>query len=162
MGIRYYAYPVPSEFGDMAAHSPHDFIGDDPFWDAWGDHEDRPRMLYLDKCWGYLQRLFAPTEHRVQPAYELVRGEVTFTDEGWISFVRYLSNDEVHAIAEDLADAQASDCFVMEGVSAMHRARLSHREFGQDLEYVQHYLREAARFTAEVATDGDGLVYMIG
>lgn len=162
MGIRYYAYPVPSEFGAMAARSPRDFVGHDPLMDAWGPEEERPRMLYLDKCWGYLQMLFAPSGGRVQPAYELVRGEVTHTGDGWISFVRYLANDEVRAIAEDLADAEASDCFVMDGVSAMRRAGSSLDEFERDLDYVQAYLRDAAHFTAEVAKEGAGLVYMIG
>lgn len=162
MGIRYYAYPVPSELGDTAAKSPRDFVGLDPLMDAWGPADERPRMLYLDKCWGYLQQLFAPSELRTQPAYELVRGEVTHTDEGWIPFLRYLTNEDVRVIAEDLADAAGSECFVMDGLSAIRRAGNSHREFEQDLDYVQDYLSDAVLFTAEVAKDGDGLVYMIG
>ena len=162
MGIRYYAYPVPPELGAMAAESPLDFVGLDPLMDAWGPAEERPRMLYLDKCWGYLQTLFAPSGDCIQPAYELVRGEVTHTATGWIPFVRYLTNEDVRVIADDLADADASDCFVMDRLAAMRRAGYLHRKFEEELDYVQHYLRDAANFTAEIANDGSGLVYMIG
>lgn len=162
MGIRYYAYPVPAELGDMAADSPRDFVSDDPLMDAWGPAEERPRMLYLDKCWKYLQTLFAPTAIHNQPAYELVRGDVTHTNQGWIPFVRYLTNDEVRVIATDLADAAASQCFVMDGLSAIRRSGYVHRTFEEELDYIQRYLQDAAHFTAEVAKGGEGLAYLIG
>jgi hypothetical protein len=162
MGIRYYAYPVPPELGDLAKQSPRDFVGRDPLMDAWGPPEERPRMLYLDKCWRELQSLFAPSESRVQPAYELVRGEVTHTPEGWIPFLRYLANEDLRTIAADLADAEASECFVMAGVEAFCRARPWADDVEAELHYVQAYLRDAARFTADVADRGEGLVYMIG
>jgi hypothetical protein len=78
MGIRYYAYPVAAELAELAAASPHDLIGSDPFFDAWGPVDRRPHMLYLDKAWRNLQAVFGPSDSGgTCPAFELVRGEVT-------------------------------------------------------------------------------------
>jgi hypothetical protein len=64
MGIRYYAYPVRTSDVELARANPHDFLATDLLADAWGPAELKPRMLYLDKCWGQLQELLGPRPDR--------------------------------------------------------------------------------------------------
>lgn len=151
MGIRYHAYPVaPHDIGD-AKRNPDRYLGGDPLMDAWGGTEPRPRMLYLDKCWGCLQGKFGIGTPDERPAAELVRGKVTFVDLGWIGFRRVLDPNEVAAIADDLdvvlADADPSliDC-----------------RFDGPTDYVRRYLTDARDFTRSLAARGEGLVYLIG
>jgi hypothetical protein len=158
MGIRYYAYPVPAEQSEEARASPRDFIGLDPLADAWGPAERRPHMLYLDKCWQNLQAVFNTGEDAPErPAYELVRGEVTMTDSGWIAVVRHLDPLTVRRIADDLA--LVDECQVMSALSGSPRLL---RDFESDVDYTLHYLADARAFTEGLARTGTGLAYLIG
>src|SRR5690606_17833466 len=101
MGIRYYAYPVSPREMAAARENPCRFHGDDPLMDAWGPAEERPPMLYLDKCWRCLQRLFDLDGPAQRPAAELVRGDVTHVPTGWIPYERALHPSQVAEIAAD-------------------------------------------------------------
>ena len=161
MGIRYYAYPVRASDVELARANPRDFLADDPLADAWGPVELKPRMLYLDKCWGQLQELLRPGSGRPESvAYQLVEGEVTHTSEGWIPFTRVLDPAQVREIAEELSQIGEADVLA---------ARV--RTFGGDgfvnddpdeLRYVMQYLNDAKSFVDALAKDNLGLVYMIG
>jgi hypothetical protein len=160
MGIRYYAYPVAAELAELAAASPHDLIGSDPFFDAWGPVDRRPHMLYLDKAWRNLQAVFGPSDSGgTCPAFELVRGEVTMRDDGWDPFVRYLDADTTREIAADLANVD--ECYVMSGIEALRRKEVV-ADFSAEVDYTIQYLNEAISFTRDLASSGQGLVYMIG
>lgn len=157
MGIRYYAYPINAEDYLQALDNPCLFHGADPLSDAWGLRDEQPEMLYLDKCWRELQVLFRPSEGEpVRPAAQLVEGQVTDTDMGWIPYERALSPTEVSAIAADLATFGESD---------IRRAfpHLTRRDSeDQKFKYVAQYLADAKEFTACLASRGRGLVYLIG
>lgn len=159
MGIRYYAYPITSEQYPAALENPCPFHGDDPLMDAWGDPDDAPEMLYLDKCWRELQVLLGPKsgiENR--PALQLVDGSVTDTPTGWIPYERALSPAEVHAIAGDLATVGESDIRRLMPLIAWRGAELEEGEY----EYIAQYLAAAQEFTQKLAREGRGLVYLIG
>jgi len=159
MGIRYYAYPVAPELTSLAATSPRDFISSDPLADAWGPTNERPEMLYLDKCWRELQLVFEPDgDGDARPAYDLVDGEVTMTQSGWIPVVRYLTPDRVRQIADDLN--VIDECEVMERLSG-HRSHLMW-DFEAEVRYTLDYMDDAAVFTQQLAKRGFGLAYMIG
>ena len=158
MGIRYYAYPLAPEFVDRAVDDPRPFISDDPLADAWGlGRPRRPDMLYLDKCWGQLQRLTNLRGAAPRRAHALFTGNVTHTPEGWIPWVGVLTPTDVDDVARDLALLDAGD------VDAL----LARDGYGTDAaaderQYVNHHLREAQRFTAGMKQRGWGLVYLIG
>jgi len=157
MGIRYYAYPVAADSIEDAKRTPYAHLGGDPLMDAWGPLEDKPRMLYLDKCWRELQVLLGET----RPARSLVEGQVVMHAEGWDGHTSVLDPAEVSIIADDLA--QVTD----DQVSAMivqNRDAYRHRDVDIDAEvkYVLSYLHDAQHFTRALAEDGFGLVYLIG
>lgn len=158
MGIRYYAYPITAEQYDDAAKSPCRFHGSDPLMDAWGPKEEQPEMLYLDKCWHELQVLFS-TEPGVpdRAALRLVEGQVTHVEMGWIPHERALSPAEVAAIASDLATIGEAD--IRRSLPQLNRW---HETPEQVYSYVAHFLTAAQEFTARLAADGRGLVYLIG
>ena len=151
MGIRYYAYPVSSQEIDEARRRPCPFHGADPMADAWGPVDERPVMLYLDKCWPFLQRAFRLDEPEQRPAAELVRGRVTFTDDGWDPYERVLDPEEVAAIAADLATLGDGDI-----------AQLVNEVAPEHRDYLRFHLEQARSFTAEMSEAGHGLVYLIG
>lgn len=158
MGIRYYAYPITADEYSMARENPHPYLGDDPLMDAWGPIEDKPEMLYLDKCWNELQALLGSGSSVVdRPALQLVTGHVTDTPMGWIPFERALSPGEVLAIAVDLATVGEANIRDMMTLSAH-----STPAFDGEHEYIAQYLSDAQKFTARLAADGRGLVYRIG
>lgn len=158
MGIRYYAYPVPAELVAEALREPFRFISDDPLADAWGPAEDRPTMLYLDKCWSYLQALTRPDfDGPPRPAYRLFEGEVTpvYDDRiAWIPWTRVLDPAEVGEVARDLALIDHGN------VRTMLRQRPGARP--DDYSYVAQYLADAREFAARMVEEGSGLVYLIG
>ena len=160
VGIRYYAYPVAAELADIAECSPRDFISSDPLMDAWGPQEERPPMLYLDKCWRNLQVVLGPRgTEKARVAYELVRGEVTMRADGWDAFVRYLEPTTVGSIAGDLA--AVDECQVMDGVAELRRQRPID-DYASEVDYTLEYLSAAVGFTTDLARQGKGLVYLIG
>ncbi|WP_152360490.1 DUF1877 family protein [Microlunatus speluncae] len=158
MGIRYYAYPLAAEFVARAREEPLDFLSADPLLDAWGPAEERPIMLYLDKCWRYLQALTQPDYGQdPRPAYWLFEGEVTFVHDGlaWIPWTRVLDPDEVAEVARDLSLLGTDD---VRSLLRQPGFRSSADEYG----YIAQYLADAQDFAARMAKDGSGLVYLIG
>ncbi len=158
MGIRYYAYPINAEDYARACENPCEFHGSDPLADAWGPRESQPEMLYLDKCWRELQLLLrSPAGQASRPAARLMERQVTHTDMGWIPFEQALSPAQVEAITEDLATVGESD--IRRALPKFNRPQDSKED---EFEYVAQYLAEATRFTARLADEGRGLVYLIG
>jgi hypothetical protein len=157
MGIRYYAYPVRERDITAARADPCAFHGDDPLVDAWGPEEERPEMLYLDKCWRELQTLFGEPP---RPALRLVEGAVTFMNGGaeWRAFEQVLDPEQVQAIADDIALVTDAD------VSRMIAENECYAYHGQEEEfrYVSEYLHRAQQFVAALAERKLGLVYLIG
>lgn len=160
MGIRYYAYPVDGEFIELARVSPRMFMSIDPLADAWGLVGERPEMLYLDKCWRELQDLFgAKADTSPRPAYELVRGEVVLRPDGWTPFVRTLDPDQVATIADDMVRVTEAEvvAWLESGAS-----RMTAEAHADERQYMMQLLRDAQTFTALLARERRGLVYMIG
>ncbi len=158
MGIRYYAYPLPAEFVERARTDPHLFLSADPLADAWGPAEDRPKMLYLDKCWRHLQALTRPDHGAAppRPAYRLFEGEVSYVEDGaHLPWVRVLDPEEVAEIARDLALLDEDDLRTWTVETGLSRAR-------EDFDYIKHYLAAAKDFIARMVPAGWGLVYLIG
>lgn len=151
MGIRYYAYPVSPREIEAARENPCAFHGDDPLMDAWGPVEERPPMLYLDKCWTCLQRLFDVDSDHPRPAAELVRGDVTMTELGWIPYERVLDPDEVAAIADDV-ERFVSDGDLIEPVPCRFAS----------CDALRAYLEDAKDFLSDLRAAHYGLVYLIG
>ena len=166
MGIRYYAYPITADEYLLALERPRAFIGDDPLMDAWGPILEQPEMLYLDKCWSDLQLLLGPLDGQPErPAFQLVDGQVTHIETGWIPFERVLSPAQVQEVAADLATVTDTD---VRRIAALY-PRSNAAAWTSDLddveierEYIAHHLAAAQSFTARLASDGRGLVYLIG
>ena len=160
MGIRYYAYPVHSDDIARARADPLAFVSDDPFSDAWGPEELRPTMLYLDKCWHYLQVVLRPrSDGAPRTSFGLVEGQVTHTDRGWIPFVKLLAPDDVAAIADDLALVDGDDVRIALGLDLTEIDEPSQLV---EYDYVLQYLADARAFLAELVKHRQGMVYMIG
>lgn len=158
MGIRYYAYPINAEDYPSAREDPGPFHGFDPLADAWGSRQNQPEMLYLDKCWSELQLLLgSPEGHATRPAARLVEGQVTHTAMGWIPYKQALSPAEVKSIADDLATIGEFD--IRRKLPTNNRP---HGSEDDEYRYVAQYLDEATKFTARLASEGRGLVYLIG
>lgn len=149
MGIRYYAYPIDRDLVELASRDPRAFLSDDPLMDAWGPPEERPPMLYLDKCWSRLQMLFGDGSERPRASAALVHGQVTHTGYGWIPHIQVLDPADVAEFARDIV------CVDEEEVRA-----LTDDETERD--YVLRYLADAKGFVTRLAARGDGLVYLIG
>ncbi|GAA1460085.1 YfbM family protein [Williamsia maris] len=148
MGIRYYAYPVRAELVDHARSDPRLFISDDPLMDAWGDPDDRPPMLYLDKAWRALQQLFVG-----RPCAAMVHGQVAMCGNGveYHPWFGVLDPDEVAEVARDIV-------LVDEPVAVPGRRERVLFE----VDYVSQYLGAAREFVCELADERSGLVYTIG
>lgn len=158
MGIRYFAYPIAAEDYPAAREDPCPFHGADPLADAWGLRDQRPEMLYLDKCWRELQILLSsPAGASTRPAARLVQGQVTHTDMGWIPHEQALSPEAVSAIAADLATVDESDIR-----KTLRRFNRPDDSEDQEYEYVTQYLADAKEFATRLAREGLGLVYLIG
>ncbi|MET3204521.1 MULTISPECIES: DUF1877 family protein [unclassified Arthrobacter] len=172
MGIRYYAYAFDDNVTDQALADPLSVLSDDPLADAWGfEHgamistptfeQAVPErdMLYLDKVWRQVQCLTAPAEpdRIARPAYRMFEGDVAMNGIGWEAWVRTLTPPEVLAVARDLEDVSDEDVEL--------RLRESHcfsRDFEGEFDYVVSYLRQARTFAVNLASEGRGMVYMIG
>ncbi|RNE63806.1 DUF1877 family protein [Cryobacterium tepidiphilum] len=158
MGIRYCAYPITRDEYPRALATPSLFLSQDPLMDAWGPQDLRSEVLYLDKCWSYLQTLFSPLPGELpRPAFHLVVGQVTHTRTGWISYQRALSPDEVDRVATDLA--QFDDATISARLTGID---MFNEPSDRKVAYVAQYLSSAREYTARLAEDGRGLVYMIG
>lgn len=168
MGIRYYAYAFDPERTEQAFADPGRFISADPLADAWGfppgasfatptfEQAVSPRdMLYLDKAWRALQALTGPTAGRsARPSFQMFEGDVTHHEYGWDRFVRALGPDELPAIAADL-DAMDRDWL------GRHVRVPSSRDAGEEVAYLEEFLERARVFTAALADEGRGMVYVI-
>jgi hypothetical protein len=172
MGIRYYAYAFDGHLTDQALADPFGFLSHDPLADAWGfEHgatistatfeQAAPNrdMLYLGKAWRHFQCLTAPAEPDLiaRHAYRMFEGAVVMNDMVWEPWVRTLTPPEVLAVARDL-EAVSDEVVEL-------RLRESHcfsRDFDGEFDYVVSYLRQARTFTANLAAEGRGMVYMIG
>jgi hypothetical protein len=157
MGIHYYAYPLPAEFVERARTDPRLFLSADPLADAWRPAEDRPTMLYLDKCWHYLQALTRPDHGAApRPAYRLFEGEVSYVEDGaYRPWVRVLDAEEVAEIARDLALLDEDDVRTWTAATSLSRGR-------EDFDYIKHYLAAAKDFITRLVPAGWGLLYLIG
>lgn len=158
MGIRYYAYPVDAGLVARAHEDPYLFLPQDPLADAWGPAANRPTMLYLDKCWRYLQALTQPDLGMLpRPAYRLFEGEVTYVHDGiaWLPWTRVLGPDEVAEVARDLALIDLDD------VRTLLR-QPGFRACADEYGYIAQYLADAQAFAARMSDAGSGLVYLIG
>jgi hypothetical protein len=155
MGIRYYAWPVPSDGVEAARLYPRAFMG-------------RCRCLhkgctaiaescYLDKAWSELQWLLGSNSHDAgtpRPAAALVAGRVTMTDEGWIPHIKLLTPAEVAEASRDLRGA-------MPGLVATLTRERTHGD-DEDDDYALSYLRVLHRFAAAQERAGNGMLYFIG
>jgi hypothetical protein len=149
MGIRYLAVSISEvEFDRLSADPTAARLDDEP--------EDEDQALDLDKSWGYLQRYLAESGPR--PAAELVAGDVTHTDRGWISHRGLLSPSRVESVAADLSTITQAQLQTFFGVSETEGTE---RDM-EDYCYVSSCLARAVEFTAEVAASGRGIVYWIG
>ena len=159
MGIRYYAYPVAPELVDLAREEPRLFLSPDPLADAWGPPERCPEMLYLDKCWHWLQRLTTRGD-APRPAYRLFEGGVRFVDggAGWHAWERVLGPDEVEAVAADIVLLGEEDVR-----ATVRRWSPDHgRSVAEEMSYVMQFLGAAQHFAVATSRAGRGIVYTIG
>ena len=117
-------------------------------------------MLYLDKAWSALQSLArsGPGSPAAGSCCRMFEGNVTMHDMGWDPWVRTILPEEVPAIRDDL-------CAIDED-QARTWARTWRSRHGADdddeLRYVLDYLTWAQEFVESLATDGRGMVYLIG
>jgi hypothetical protein len=173
MGIRYYAYAFDADHAVHAADDPHSILSSDPLADAWGlePHASvslatfgqvppRRDMLYLDKAWSALQSLTRPASDPpgAGSCHRMFEGNVTMHALGWDPWVRTILPDEVLAIRDEL-------CAIDENkVRAWARTwRSPHgADDADELRYVLGYLTRAQEFVDSLATDGRGMVYLIG
>ena len=159
MGIRYYAYPVGAGDAELARVTPVAFMSADPLFEAWS--EDPPEMLYLDKCWSYLQRLLCPEYgETARPAYDLVAGDVVhhFFEGTWEAVYRALDPSQVAAVAADLATVTNQDVAAMLEEEQRRLGPPKNDDYG----YMAFHLDKAKEFTARLGREGRGLVYKIG
>ncbi|RAN79137.1 hypothetical protein B5P43_14430 [Bacillus sp. SRB_336] len=160
MGIRYFALPVPPQLVNIASTNPRAFLSGRHFWESWSDPPDQPAGLFLDKSWWDMQQLLCGRENEPpRAAYELVRGAVTQYGYGWIPFDRVLSAKKVAAVAKDLAAVDLSELYQAHShsFSPDWAAIMEGRR-----DYIERYLSDAKKFTAQLAGQGLGLIYSIG
>lgn len=170
MGIRYYASAFDGDRTEQALADPRAFMSSDPLADAWGfeppervavaTFEQRvPErdLLYLDKAWQDLQALTGPTPSRgpARPAYRMCEGQVALSGDGgsWTPWVRALDPAEVSIIAQDLGELTAD-------VALDHLRREGATVGAAD--YVCYFLERDSRFVGGLASEGRGMIYLIG
>jgi len=154
MGIRYFAVSIDTEDYEHIKAGPCPTCGTRPHPRDTDDCEQQTDTLDLDKSWRYLQHFLAET----RPARQLVSGQVTNTNYGWISYQGLVSPDEVPAVAADLKSITSlalEQHFKREGDWINDRSE-------EDFRYVSAYLDYAIAFTEKVANDARGIVYYIG
>jgi hypothetical protein len=173
MGIRYYAYAFDAHLAQQALDYPHSILSSDPLADAWGlkphaavtaaTFEQVPPkrdMLYLDKAWSALQSLTRPpSDHAgVGASYRMFEGDVTMHGLGWEPWVRTILPEEVPSIRDDLREFDDSRVRAWAGTwRSRHGA-----DDEDELRYVLDYLTRAQEFVESLASDGRGMVYLIG
>lgn len=173
MGIRYYAYAFDADLAEQAVKDPHSILSSDPLADAWGldphasvsvaTFEQVPPkhdMLYLDKAWSALQSLtrVKSGESAACSCYRMFEGDVTMHGLGWDPWVRTILPEEVPSIRDGLC---AIDESRVRAWAATWRGRYG-ADDDDELRYVLDYLGRARQFVQALATDGRGMVYLIG
>lgn len=161
MGIRWYGWAVTPEEAEIARTEPWAAIrladkrDDQSGWTNAG----------LDKAWRFMQQLFAdegegcrarrPAHGRApRPAYDLVAGDVTYPngyDAGYLPHIGILRAERVREISRDLATISPSaikSYFLGRGQPA-------------EVDCVSEYIKQAHDFTADAASRGHAVVYMI-
>ncbi|CAN5249075.1 hypothetical protein BH11ACT5_BH11ACT5_17060 [soil metagenome] len=156
MGIRYLAFPLPAGHLDEARENPRCYLSSDLRDDAFDDDDGDSRALDLDKGWRDLQALFALPRHSGNPAKALVAGNVTHTARGWRPFYGVLSPAELEEVALGLAEIDPED--IRSAVDEMN----SYRDAEEEFTILTYFMRTAQTFTASLAHDGFGLIYIIG
>jgi len=173
MGIRYYAYAFDADRAQQAVDDPQSILSSDPLADAWGlephasvsvatfeQVSPKRDMLYLDKAWTALRSLTRSGSG--SPAaglcYRMFEGNVTMHDMGWDPWVRTILPAEVPAIRDDLC---AIDEDRVRTWASTWRSRRG-ADDDDELRYVLDYLTRAQEFVESLATDGRGMVYLIG
>jgi hypothetical protein len=157
MRIRYFAYPVEPGDLDDARGNPFCHLGVDPYAGRDPTGLD-PEVLYLDRYWRYLQALLAsPPAHPSRPAYTLVAGDVVRLGDRWVPHVEVLAPAQVGDAARDLDSVSPSeiDAF-LESLPSENGLK------AEGASCTPRCLRDARRFTARLAGDGRGLIYLIG
>lgn len=171
MGIRYYAYAFEADMTAQALADPRSMVSADPLADAWGlppgcrdgvatFEQTMPErdMLYLDKAWPLLQRCTAPLgEETPRPAHRMFAGRVSHTEWGWEAWVRALTPDDVVEIAHDLKHFDDGDA-----AARMRSFARPDQDPTSETGYGMQHLRRARDFTATLAGEGRGMVYLIG
>ncbi|MGI8415577.1 MAG: DUF1877 family protein [Nakamurella sp.] len=170
MGIRWYGWAVTPEEAEIARTEPWTVIR------LADERHDRSGWTNadLDKAWRYMQQLFAdenegcwarrrPAHGRgprpaygraLRPAYDLVAGDVTYPngyEAGYLPHIGILQAERVREISHDLATISTSaikSYFLGQGQPA-------------EVDYVGEYMKQARDFTADAASRGHAVVYMI-
>lgn len=171
MGIRYYAYAFDVDLTQQAVDDPFSILSSDPLADAWGlephatvsvatfqQAVPKRDMLYLDKAWRAMQGLTrpAPDDGVARAAYRMFEGDVTMHSMGWDPCVRTILPEDVPAIRDDL-------CGIGEpSVQAWLRGAHTAPEAEDEARHVLDYLRRAQEFGESLASEGRGMVYLIG
>ena len=173
MGIRYYAYAFDADRAQQAVDDPHSILSSDPLADAWGlephasvsvatfeQVSPKRDLLYLDKAWSALQSLTrsGPGSPPAGSCCRMFEGNVTMHDMGWDPWVRTILPEEVPAIRDDLC---AIDEDQVRTWARPWRSRHG-ADDDDELRYVLDYLTWAQEFVEAHATDGRGMVYLIG
>lgn len=160
MGITYFALPLPAKLVDIATINPGAFLADSLFWRTWPPPGARPNALYLEKTWRDLQWLLAGNGREPpRAAYELVRGDVTFTTAHYSPFERVLNPAQVVAAAHDLSHTDLAELYrrCLPQLSPDWADIMAQRQGS-----TASYLADATVFTARLAKRGLGLIYSIG
>jgi hypothetical protein len=156
MGIRYLAVSIDLDDYVRISAGPCPSCGARPHTREPDYGEPEPDLLDLDKSWRYLQRLFDSLN--LHAAADLVKGQITETPTGWISYQGTIAPDRVSAMARELATVsveQTRSLFQENGEWADHRSE-------EDFDYVRSHLTRAVSFAEKVAHDDRGIVYYIG
>lgn len=173
MGIRYYAYAFNADLVEQAVDDPHSILSSDPLADAWGlephasvsvatfeQVSPKRDMLYLDKAWSALQSLTRPGSESLGTGscYRMFEGDVTMHGLGWSPWIRTIRPEEVPSIRDDLCAINESQ---VRSWANTWRSRHG-ADDDDELRYVLHNLARAQEFVHALATDGRGMVYLIG
>jgi hypothetical protein len=158
MGIRWYGWAVTSDEAERARSDPWPVIR------VADDRHDIPGWTdaYFDKAWRPMQCLFADPYRegafKPRPAYSLVAGDVTYIETGeYSAHVGLVSAEQVRAISNDLEAVTRADVRAFCGhwfPDESDRASMEER-------YVFQFLEEAKEFTADAASRGHWVIYVI-
>lgn len=154
MGIRWYGWEISREELRRAESDPWPVIraADARSYDPdWG-------VIGMDKAWSGMQRLFSdPSESghfQPRPAFGLVAGNVTYPDGAcgeYLPYIGLLDEDSVRQIAQDLQTVSDADL----------RADAEAWEPCGYPSELSHFVPIAREFTADAASRGHCLIYVI-